>query len=100
MQHLLSIVLTGEWEVRALCRGADADLFFTPGVAQEYRAKAVCRTCPVRWECLAYALSHRVEHGIWGGLTDRERRRVLNRTRPPSWDPETAMRVVSSSRSP
>jgi len=87
--------ITGDWEDRAQCRAGDAELFFTPGAAQEFRAKAVCRSCTVRWECLAYALKHRVEHGVWGGLTDRERRRVLNRTHPLSWDPETAMRAVS-----
>jgi WhiB family transcriptional regulator, redox-sensing transcriptional regulator len=83
------------WESRAQCRGGDGEIFFTPGAAQEFRAKAVCRSCPVRWECLAYALKNRVEHGVWGGLTDRERRRVLNRAHPLSWDPETAARAVS-----
>jgi WhiB family transcriptional regulator, redox-sensing transcriptional regulator len=95
MQPLTSVDLTGDWENLARCRGSDGELFFTPGAAQEFRAKAICRSCPVRWECLAYALRNRVEHGVWGGLTDRERRRVLNRARPSYWDPETAMRVVS-----
>ena len=83
------------WEDRAQCRSGDGEIFFTPGVAHEFRAKAVCRSCPVRFDCLAYALKHRVEHGIWGGLTERERRRVLNRMRPEAWDPDTAMRAVS-----
>lgn len=87
--------VTGDWEDRAQCRGGDGEIFFTPGASQEFRAKAVCRSCPVRFECLAYALKHRVEHGVWGGLTDRERRKILNRTHPLAWDPETAMRVVS-----
>jgi WhiB family redox-sensing transcriptional regulator len=95
MQTVAMPDVTGEWEDRALCRTVEADLFFAPGGTQEHRAKVVCRSCPVRWECLAYALAHRVEHGVWGGLTDRERRRVLNRSRSLRWDPEAAMRVVS-----
>jgi WhiB family transcriptional regulator, redox-sensing transcriptional regulator len=93
MQTITSIDVTGEWEDRAQCRTADTDTFFGAGATQEYRAKVVCKSCPVRWECLAYALRHRVEHGVWGGLTDRERRRVLNRSRTIAWDPETAMRA-------
>jgi len=85
----------GEWEGAAACRRADSDLFFTAGTASELSAKAVCRECPVRWECLAYALRHRVEHGVWGGLSERERRKLLNRTRPSAWDRDTAMRSVS-----
>jgi WhiB family transcriptional regulator, redox-sensing transcriptional regulator len=85
----------GDWEDSAACRAADADVFFSPGAAPEQRAKAVCRECPVRWECLAYALRHKVEHGIWGGLTERDRRRLLNRSRSLSWDPESAMKAVS-----
>jgi WhiB family redox-sensing transcriptional regulator len=93
MQKISSIDVTGEWEDRALCRTVEADMFFAPGATQEYRAKVVCKTCPVRWECLAYALRYRVEHGVWGGMTDRERRRVLNRTHATSWNPEDAMRA-------
>ena len=99
MQKISSIDVTGEWEDRALCRMVDADIFFAHGATQEYRAKVVCKTCPVRGECLAYALRYRVEHGVWGGLTDRERRRVLNRTRSTSWNPETAMRATAPAAS-
>jgi len=95
MRRFSDIEVSGQWEGAAACRGADADLFFAPGATHEQRAKSVCRECPVRWECLAYALRNRVEHGVWGGLTDRERRRLLNRQRPPAWDPDTAMRSVS-----
>ncbi|GGS91404.1 hypothetical protein GCM10010270_74430 [Streptomyces violaceus] len=42
-------------------------------------AKAICTSCPVRTECLAHALEHRTEHGIWGGMTERERRALLQR---------------------
>ena len=87
--------VSGNWESRGACRSAEADLFFASGVTQEYRAKAVCRLCSVRWDCLAYALAYRVEHGVWGGLTDRERRKILNRLRPPAWNRDEAMRAVS-----
>ncbi|MEU6769568.1 WhiB family transcriptional regulator [Streptomyces sp. NPDC046853] len=63
---------------RAMCRTADPDDLFVQGAAQ-HRAKAVCSGCPVRTECLVYALDSRVEHGVWGGLTERERRALLRR---------------------
>jgi WhiB family redox-sensing transcriptional regulator len=95
MQRIAQIDLEGDWENLASCRNADSEIFFAPGGIQEHRAKAVCRSCPVRWECLAYALRNRVEHGVWGGLTDRERRRLLNRSGSAVWNPESAMRAVS-----
>ncbi|WP_370270766.1 WhiB family transcriptional regulator [Streptomyces sp. V4I8] len=66
------------WGARAVCRTADPDELFVDGAAQN-RAKALCTGCPVRTECLAYALDHRIEHGIWGGMTERERRALLRR---------------------
>jgi WhiB family transcriptional regulator, redox-sensing transcriptional regulator len=47
--------------------------------AAQHRAKSLCRGCPVRTECLADALDNRVEFGVWGGLTERERRALLRR---------------------
>lgn len=67
-----------EWQARAKCRTADPEELFVEGAAQN-RAKAVCTGCPVRTECLAYALDNRVEHGVWGGMTERERRGLLRR---------------------
>lgn len=73
------IVGDGEsWGARAICRTVDPEELFVEGAAQN-RAKAVCTGCPVRTECLAYALDHRIEHGIWGGMSDRERRALLRR---------------------
>ncbi|MFD4635523.1 WhiB family transcriptional regulator [Streptomyces sp. NPDC058284] len=66
------------WSARAVCRTADPDDLFAEGAAQN-RAKAICTGCPVRTECLAYALDDRIEHGIWGGMTERERRALLRR---------------------
>ncbi|MGV9256849.1 WhiB family transcriptional regulator [Streptomyces sp. NPDC003703] len=67
-----------EWGERAACRTADPDELFVEGAAQN-RAKMVCTGCPVRTECLAHALDNRIEHGVWGGMTERERRALLRR---------------------
>lgn len=67
-----------DWAERGTCRAAAPDDLFVEGAAQQ-RAKVVCTGCPVRTECLAYALDHRVEYGIWGGMTERERRALLRR---------------------
>jgi WhiB family transcriptional regulator, redox-sensing transcriptional regulator len=67
-----------DWAGRAACRGTDPDQLFVQGAAQN-RAKMVCLGCPVRTECLADALDNRVEFGVWGGMTERERRALLRR---------------------
>ena len=67
-----------DWITRASCRDADPDQLFVQGAAQN-RAKAVCMGCPVRTECLSDALDNRVEFGVWGGMTERERRALLRR---------------------
>ncbi|KPI18501.1 transcription factor WhiB [Actinobacteria bacterium OK006] len=67
-----------EWGERAACRTADPEKLFVEGAAQN-RAKAVCIGCPVQTECLAYALDNEIEHGIWGSMTERERRALLRR---------------------
>ena len=68
---------TGQrWQERANCLGVDPDLFFPERGASTREAKAVCRGCEVRVECLEYALAHGEKFGIWGGLSERERRRV------------------------
>ena len=67
-----------EWSKDARCRTANPDELFVQGAAQN-RAKAVCMGCPVRTECLADALDNRVEFGVWGGMTERERRALLRR---------------------
>lgn len=66
------------WRVDALCRDTDPDELFVRG-AEQNRAKMVCMGCPVRTECLAEALDNRIDFGIWGGMTERERRALLRR---------------------
>ncbi|MFE3461467.1 WhiB family transcriptional regulator [Nocardiopsis aegyptia] len=63
---------------RAKCREIDPDALFVQGAAQN-RAKLICRGCPVRTQCLAEALDSRIEFGVWGGMTERERRALLRR---------------------
>jgi WhiB family redox-sensing transcriptional regulator len=67
-----------DWAVQAACRSTDPDTLFVQGAAQN-RAKAICVGCVVRTECLADALDNHVEFGVWGGLTERERRALLRR---------------------
>lgn len=70
-----------QWMLRALCRGrAPSEFFPSDGVGVEV-AQRVCVECPVKVECLEYALEHRIDHGVWGGCSERERRRILRRRR-------------------
>jgi WhiB family redox-sensing transcriptional regulator len=64
-----------DWRAHALCGAVDPELFFAVGALEHRLAKSICRDCPVRRECLDYAISAPMNHGIWGGLTERERRR-------------------------
>ena len=70
----------GNWRAAARCRTADAEGLFVTG-ARQREVRGFCRTCPVRTECLAHALDERIEFGVWGGMTERERRALL-RSRP------------------
>jgi WhiB family redox-sensing transcriptional regulator len=67
------------WTTDALCATRDPDLLFVTGAAQREAAR-LCRGCPVRLECLADALDNEVEFGVWGGLTERQRRALLKRS--------------------
>ncbi len=69
------------WMLSGLCRDREPSFFFpSDGVGVE-RARRVCATCPVVSECLEYALTYRIEHGVWGGASERERRRILRSRR-------------------
>ena len=72
------LIIRGQWRSAAACRSADPDLFFPisdsgPAREQAAKAKAICATCRVRRECLAFALQTGQIHGIWGGTTEHER---------------------------
>lgn len=78
------MILTQEWTIRAKCLGS-ADTLFVEGAAQR-QARQLCQGCGVRPECLAEALDNRIEWGVWGGMTERERRQLLrSRTDVDSW---------------
>ncbi len=75
------------WQRYAGCTGQDTTLFFAPNYfekkwekdAREAKAKQFCIRCPVRQECLEYALRIREDHGVWGGLNEMERRNALRK---------------------
>jgi WhiB family redox-sensing transcriptional regulator len=64
------------WQDYSNCRGADADLFFPERGASTRKAKAICNACQVKAECLEFAIQQSEKFGIWGGLSERERRRI------------------------
>jgi WhiB family transcriptional regulator, redox-sensing transcriptional regulator len=64
------------WVSQGLCKDKDPDELFVRGAAQR-QAAAVCRHCPVMQECAADALDNNVEYGVWGGMTERQRRSLL-----------------------
>lgn len=94
------------WTARGACGTAAPDALFVAGAAQRV-ARELCFRCPVRLECLVDALDHRIDFGVWGGMTERERRALL-RSRPEvtSWrdeieaDPEIALEPLRHRRRP
>ena len=79
MKQLAADLLGGEaerWEKRALCSQTDPEAFFPEKGGSTREAKTICFRCEVRADCLDYALSHDERHGIWGGMSERERRRA------------------------
>jgi WhiB family redox-sensing transcriptional regulator len=78
-----------KWRDDAACKGSDVNVFFPVSDDDAGPAKAICATCPVRDACLEWAMATRQEDGVWGGLTDTERRRLRRRRR-------TAARAASA----
>jgi WhiB family redox-sensing transcriptional regulator len=78
------VTLSDEWQNSALCRGNHAHLFFPPSTFErkddrerrEMRAKAICNVCPVMSECRTYAVAIREPFGIWGGMTENDRKQL------------------------
>lgn len=65
----------GEWATRGHCIGSDPAVFFPERGESTSEAKRICRECPVQPECFDWGMAHE-KHGIWGGLSERERRRL------------------------
>lgn len=79
--ELLAAPITEErpWVVFSACRDKDSDLFFPQTKVQERSAISICATCPVKGECLEYALEADIRFGVWGGMSERQRRRLARR---------------------
>ncbi len=71
----MTVSATDPWTMLASCRGTDDALFCE--AKDQRQARKMCRHCPVRLDCLAEALDNRIEWGVWGGMTERERRTLL-----------------------
>jgi WhiB family transcriptional regulator, redox-sensing transcriptional regulator len=69
------------WRQRAACRGVEPEIFYPVSEEEAEEAKAICEACTVREMCLEYALSNRERDGVWGGATERERRRMVRQRR-------------------
>ena len=69
------------WRQHGACRGTDPDIFYPVTDEEAEEAKAICASCPVREPCLEYALTTRERDGVWGGATERERRRMIRQRR-------------------
>ena len=77
----MTALSTATWRKRAACRGIDPDVFYPVSDEDAEEAKGICSGCPVRQACLEHALVHREREGVWGGATERERRRILRQRR-------------------
>ena len=69
------------WMLDGHCRGKEPSFFFPSDGVGVDQARRVCANCPVKEPCLEYALRYRIEHGVWGGASERERRRILRSRR-------------------
>jgi len=69
------------WRDRGACRGLDPEVFYPETDEEASEAKSVCSACHVQLTCLEHALSYREKEGVWGGATERERRRMIRQRR-------------------
>jgi WhiB family redox-sensing transcriptional regulator len=70
-----------QWRSKAACQGLDPEIFYPLDDEDAEEAKVVCTVCPVREACLEHALGYREKEGVWGGATERERRRIIRQRR-------------------
>ena len=68
--------MSTEWMADGKCRDYPAEMFFPGDGVGVIKAQKICAACPVKAQCLNYALENHVEHGVWGGTSERERRRL------------------------
>lgn len=79
------LLLDQDWRALAKCAQTDPDLWFAVGAREHKLAKRICRSCPVRRDCLSYAMDAPIDHGIWGGMTERERKRYRRQAGAAGW---------------
>ena len=79
MAESMGVAEEQNWQERALCAQTDPESFFPEKGGSTREAKRICSGCEVRAECLEYALAHDERFGIWGGMSERERRRLKRR---------------------
>ncbi|HET9732020.1 MAG TPA: WhiB family transcriptional regulator [Acidimicrobiales bacterium] len=73
--------MDSDWQAKAKCRDVHPSVFFPSDGLGVEAAQRICALCPVRQECLEYALANHIDHGVWGGASERERRRIARRRR-------------------
>jgi WhiB family redox-sensing transcriptional regulator len=78
---MIELFARPDWQAFAACRGSDRDVFFPSRGEAIGEAVAICQGCPVRAECLEYALINNEQFGVWGGLSERQRKRIRARRR-------------------
>ena len=69
------------WRAHARCKGIDREVFYPVSDEDSDEAKSICGECPVRLQCLEYAIVARERDGVWGGATEKERRRIIRQRR-------------------
>jgi len=72
------------WRQHGACQGLDPSIFFPESEEDADEAKSICADCSVRIACLEHALASREKDGVWGGTTDKERRRIIRQRRRPA----------------
>ena len=73
--------MESDWMAQGSCNEHPPEVFFPNDGVGVLRAQRICNACPVQADCLAYALSERIDHGVWGGASERSRRRMLKKAR-------------------
>ncbi|MDA8393508.1 MAG: WhiB family transcriptional regulator [Actinomycetota bacterium] len=81
MDALSALHAGADWRAEAACRGVDSFVFYPTNEEEAQAAKAICSSCPVRKPCLEHALARREKDGVWGGATEKERRRIIRQRR-------------------
>jgi WhiB family transcriptional regulator, redox-sensing transcriptional regulator len=77
----VSLLIDLSWRDRGACRGLDPGVFYPAEEDDPSEAKSICGSCVVQSTCLEHALRHREKEGVWGGCTERERRRIIRQRR-------------------